>query len=330
MVINFKDKAVKIKIDIPLKTEYFTKNQYLIEKLNKEGFKYLKDLPEDLSKFLSIKGVGEKTLEKFFNQVELLERTISDTGYVVFGDKIEIPATMFNLSIDELKIASIPLIRFFEDAEIKKIGQIPAELTSLNTIHQIGVATMKKIIEKLIEIKELCSQQKIFALSQRNIVIPDSFDMFTYIPGIVALDMNFCTLADLPIDLRPYEEKFGFEIFISNLEKAIRAHKEEIATKEFIIAFNKLLRGEETIGISKRDALIIKYRFKDQMTLQAIGDEVGLTKERVRQVINMVLVEICRKFEGVRFSEKIIRKKLSSGEKKLLKSLQKKKTFINP
>ena len=51
--------------------------------------------------------------------------------------------------------------------------------------------------------------------------------------------------------------------------------------KEFIAK-----RGQRTV---ERDKEICLLRYKDGLTLQAIGTRYGLTRERVRQIINQTL-----------------------------------------
>lgn len=58
---------------------------------------------------------------------------------------------------------------------------------------------------------------------------------------------------------------------------------EELKTKHQEFIAN---RGERTV---ERDRTICQLRYVDGLTLQAIGTRYGLTRERVRQIINQTL-----------------------------------------
>lgn len=44
--------------------------------------------------------------------------------------------------------------------------------------------------------------------------------------------------------------------------------------------------------LDERERTIISYRFKDDMTLEAIGNRIGLSRERVRQIQDNCLVKL--------------------------------------
>lgn len=55
---------------------------------------------------------------------------------------------------------------------------------------------------------------------------------------------------------------------------------------------SRLLRVKETLG--DRDQQILQLRYEEDMTLQEIGNEIGLTRERVRQILDRIHSDLRR------------------------------------
>ena len=59
----------------------------------------------------------------------------------------------------------------------------------------------------------------------------------------------------------------------------VRSFSEEMANKTFVAGL-----GEEIGRLEKRQAEILKYRFRDKMTLEKCGEMFGVSRERARQI----------------------------------------------
>lgn len=328
MKICFKDKQVNIEnLKFPIKTEYFKGCNNLIQMLNKSNIKYLKDLPEDLNELTSLNRVSERAVEKFLNQIILFEETIGDTGYIVFNKKKDIPVTLFNVLIEDLDCTN-PFIDFLNDTGIKRIKDLPSDFRVLKNVNKIGPATIEKLITEILKVKEEHEGKKIFVTTKKNILIPDTLDL--NIP-LIEIDTNINggdhkTLNDLPTDLRSLETP-DFQAFIKKLENTIKRHKKELKIKEFENTFEALLKGKSAIGINERYAKVIKYRFgqPEFMSLQEIGNILGLTRERIRQIIDLVAEEVCRYYnDPFLFRERNIKRRLNKKEKEFLELIKEK------
>ena len=318
MKIHFNNKTLKIKKPyFPLKTEYFSGCTHLIESLNRRRIKYLKDLPEDLSELKRIDGVGQRRIEKLFDQILLYETTIDDTEHFIYKDKIVIPIKILNVPTSSL-ICSAPIRDFLEDVRIKRIGDLPSSYLAFKNVNQVGAVSIRKLAEELIRIKKLYENKRVLVLSRRNILISETFELSG------RLEEFDYRLEDLPTDLRSFEEEPGFSDFIYELEKTIEKHETEKATKDFRDTFDKLLNGQGVLGISDRYAEIVSLRYSESLpTLQAVGDEFGLTRERVRQIVNLVQVEILRHY-NIPIRKDTINRELHNGEKVFIGELIKK------
>lgn len=330
--IVFNDKVLEIKkLDFPIKKEYFTGCHHLIKCLNKAGIKKFKDLPEDLSELYKLDLIGEKTVEKFFNQIALYEETIEKKGGIIFKTTEDIPPALYSLPIETLWAQIAPMLSFFKDATIKRIGEIPANFKALTNVKQIGQIAIKKLFNELMRLKESYASKNLFVLKDRNIILPDTLSLSTPLSKI-APDLEkhgFKSLKDVPRDLRALEDQPDFQVFISKLEKYIAKHEQKVNTEEFINTFESLLKGKPAIGISEKYAKVIQYRFGDpkMLTLQEVGDKVGLSRERIRQIVNIVLMKVVR-HHGSYVLSTAINRKLHKGEQEFLKALRRKGEFL--
>ena len=78
-------------------------------------------------------------------------------------------------------------------------------------------------------------------------------------------------------------------IFLTRTYAVVVAHRDTTIYLQSVEDIKNMIKGLNPKGRNLRNETILKFYVEFNWTLQKIGEEYGLTRERVRQIINRQL-----------------------------------------
>ncbi|MCD5324458.1 MULTISPECIES: sigma factor-like helix-turn-helix DNA-binding protein [Pontibacillus] len=241
--------------EVALNTTNFQGVRALVRQLQEKGFFTLNDLPENLDDLhLQFKGVGPGAVQKLWNQIALMSKSINTKGengsqfeqgtMVVFEDyEIEIPEIIRTVDIETDRFLGVKsILEQFGERGIRVYGDLPVDLESITSWPKIGKTRVKQFFEQLVDIMETVKNELMYSQKLNQMTAEERFHYY----------------------FTKHEE------LVSKLPDSVELQKKHKITPRQL----KLME--------------MKYKaFKrgDHLTLEEMGEALGVTRERVRQVI---------------------------------------------
>ncbi|RLQ93627.1 DUF4145 domain-containing protein [Falsibacillus albus] len=222
--------------------------EHLINKFQSIGVDKLKDIDFPLDGIHEkLKGVGERTVDKFWSQlpaerqlvIQPVEETDGERKVFFEGQIIVIPEELKEIMLDSQDFPGAEkAIGNMKQNGIESLKDLPADLKKLKEIKGVGIGKVKAIVEKL--------------------------------PAIIQRELNLAEIASLP----PSE----YYLFLMK------------ECQEWIGRITESEENAKAEKIQPRYLELTKNRFDadlegQHLTLEALGQEAGLTRERIRQII---------------------------------------------
>ncbi|MGY3716248.1 sigma factor-like helix-turn-helix DNA-binding protein [Sutcliffiella cohnii] len=245
IIFVLKDEVITVPLEsgnVKISYDNFPNTRKLVYVLNKMGYKYVLDLPQNLDFMLNIKQIGKVVVQKFIQTlggselinkqrnvvqvkaVNVIANSIKEKGYfLVMGEKVKTKNDWYDLSI--IDKFSKKINELFKRLGIQSFGELPSDL-------------------------DFFLAEKKFKKLERQECIVKVYNI-------------------LPID-------FLYRDFCNRL-------------KQFE-------SDEKPPFIDERDWIILIRRLNG-VTLEEIGKEVGVTRERVRQIFNKQIKLIFTRYE---------------------------------
>lgn len=238
---------------------------HFLKELAHKNIHTLKDLPKQLDGiYLQLTGVGPTTVKKLWNQLVHMFSNEKDVGHHIAKKNIE---RVIHFSGESIEF-SPELARLAIQEK-----DFPGSVKTLQSIRDNGISTYEQLPSHLIELTKL--------------------------PGIGRVRVQ--QLFNRMKNLFPHLEK------AQALEKLTNDERIQYENDQFIKWFATIEQNEENARkrkLPERYIRILRKRYqglskKEHLTLQQLGEAEGITRERVRQIIqrgNTVIARIWRTY----------------------------------
>lgn len=255
ITISYKNSSISIpekKSSIKLQHLGIKGCNHFLKELSHKNIHTLEDLPKQLDGiYLQLTGVGPTTVKKMWNQ--LIE---------LFSNEVIIPDTLALINVDRVIHFLGESITYSSDLAQFPIQEkdFPSSTKAVESMKENGILTFGDLPEQLLELK------KIRGIGQIRIR-----HLFNQLRELLRHIENRQLLKDLTNDERIHYENERYVEWFLNIKGNNDFMKWEKLPERYIRMLNKRYKA---------------FLTKKHITLQELGDSEGVTRERVRQIIN--------------------------------------------
>ncbi|WP_337018300.1 sigma factor-like helix-turn-helix DNA-binding protein [Oceanobacillus massiliensis] len=251
LTVRYKDNNLVLKVDRCIGELEIRGCDHLIGELSRIGIHKLSDFKKPLDSIHeSLIGVGPKAVQKFWDQLFINSNPVLNAEEDLTNQNGE--------RLLKWNGQSIAILHEVKDCELSA-NDFPGSEKAILKMHEEGIKAIDDLPSDFLELKKIkgIGRKKIHSIFNKlNLLIP-------------------VLKEQIQIENLSSEERFEYELNQSNKWINNILNSEQVAKKE---------------KISDRYVEIMKKRFEaslneQHLTLETLGEQVGVTRERIRQII---------------------------------------------